>query len=44
MDVDDAALRSLIEALQTLRMKDVARENVGTLVSYLEKSLLLLKK
>ena len=43
MDVDDAALRSLTEALQMLQMKDVAGENMGTVVSYLKGSLLLLK-
>ena len=43
MDVDDSALRSLTEALQTLRMKDVAGENVGTVVSYLKGALLLLQ-
>ena len=43
MDVDDAALKSLTEALQHLRMKDVARENVETVVSYLKDALLLLK-
>ena len=43
MDVDDVALRSLTEALQRLQMKDVAGENMGTVVSYLKGSLLLLK-
>lgn len=43
MDVDDVALRSLTEALKRLQMKDVAGENMGTVVSYLKGSLLLLK-
>ena len=42
MDVDEAALRSLIQNLQLLRMKDVAGENVGTVVSYLKGALVLL--
>ena len=36
MDVDDSALKSLTEALQNLRMKDVPGDNVGTVVSYLK--------
>ena len=43
MNVDDAALRSLTEGLQSLRMKDVPGENVGTVVSYLKGALLLLQ-
>ena len=43
MNVDDAALRSLTEGLQNLRMKDVPGENVGTVVSYLKGALLLLQ-
>ena len=43
MSVDDSALRSLTEALQHLWMKDVAGENVETLVSYLKGALLLLQ-
>ena len=43
MDYDDLALHSLIEALQSLRMKDVPGENVGTVVSYLKGELLLLQ-
>jgi len=42
MDVDEAALRSLIQNLQMLCMKDVAGENVGTIVSYLKRALVLL--
>ena len=42
MDVDDSVLRLLMENLQTLWMKDVPRENVGTVVSYLKGALLLL--
>ena len=43
MYVDDSTLRSLTEALQTLRMKDVAGENMSTIVSYLKGALLLLQ-
>lgn len=43
MNVDDDALRSLIENLQSLRMKDFPGENVGTVVSYLKGVLLLLE-
>ena len=43
MDVDDPALRSLTEAFQTLRMKDMDGENVGTVVSYIKGALLLLQ-
>ena len=43
MDVDNSALRSLTKALQTLRVKDMAGENVGTVVSYLKGALLLLQ-
>jgi len=42
MDVDDAGLRYLAQSLQDLRMKDVPGENVGTVVSYLNKGALLL--
>ena len=42
MDVNHAALRSLTEALQNLRMNDVTGENLGTVVSYLKGGLLLL--
>ena len=34
MDVDDAALKSLTEALQNLRMKDFTGENVGVFSSF----------
>ena len=43
MDVYDAALCSLTESLQNLRMKDVPGKNVGTAVSYLKGALLLLQ-
>ena len=43
MDVDDPALRWLTEALQSLRVKNIIDENVGTVVSYLKGTLLLLK-
>ena len=43
MNINDAALRSLIESLHNLRMKDVPGENVGTVVSYLKVTLILLQ-
>ena len=43
MNVNDAALRSLTEGLQSMCMKDVPGENVGTVVSYLKGALLLLQ-
>ena len=43
MDFDDSAIRSLTKALQNLQMKDVAGDNVGTMVSYLKGALLLLQ-
>ena len=43
MDVDDSALRTLTQSLQTLRLKDVPGENVCTPVSYLKVALLLLQ-
>ena len=43
VDVDDAALRALTEGIQKIRTKDIPGENIGTLVSYLIGSLLLLK-
>jgi len=42
MDVDDSALRVLTENFQRLWMKDVAGENVETVVSYLKGALMLL--
>ena len=42
MDVDDSELHALTENLQSLRMKDVAGENVETVVSYLKRALMLL--
>ena len=42
MDIDDSALQSLTQNLQSLRMKDVPGENVGVVVSYLKGALLLL--
>ena len=36
MDVNDSTLRFLTQNLQTLWMKDVPGENVGTIVSYLK--------
>ena len=43
MNDNDAALPSLMEGLQNLRMKDVPGENIGTVVSYLKGTLLLLQ-
>ena len=43
IDIEDFALRSLVQSLQSLRMKDIEGENVGTVVSYLKGALLLLK-
>ena len=43
MEVEDSALCSLVQSLQTLRMKDIEGENVRTAVSYLKGALLLLK-
>ena len=43
MDVDDSALQSLTQSLQTLRLKDVPGENVCMAVSYLKVVLLLLQ-
>ena len=43
MDVEDSSLRSLVQSLQTLRMKDIEGENIATVVSYLKGALLLLK-
>ena len=43
MDVEYSALRSLVQSLQTLCMKDIEGKNVGKVVSYLKGTLLLLK-
>jgi len=43
MDADDSSLHSITQRLQTLRLKDVPDENVGTLVSYLKGALMLLQ-
>ena len=43
MNVDNAALRPLMESLQNLRMKDMPGKNVGTVVIYLKGALLLLQ-
>lgn len=42
MDIDDSSLRSLTQGIQTLCLKDVPEENVGTVVSNLKGELLLL--
>ena len=36
MDVDESALRSLDQSLQSLRMKEVPGGKFGTIVSYLK--------
>ena len=43
MNLDDAALCSLTEGLQNLRMKAVSGENIGTVFSYSTGALLLLQ-
>jgi len=43
MDIDNAKLISLTESLETLRIKDVAEDNVETVMNYLKGTLLLLK-
>ena len=43
MDVKDSTLPSLVQRLQSLWMKDIEGENVGTVVSYLKGALILLK-
>ena len=40
---DDAALQSLVQSIQSLRMKDIAGENIGTVVSYLKGVVMLLQ-
>ena len=42
MDVEDSSLRSTIERIKTVRMKDIPGENVGTTASYLKGVILLL--
>ena len=43
MDVENSALRLLTESMQNLWMKDVAGENMGTVVNYLIGALVLLQ-
>ena len=43
MNVDDAVLQSLVQSIQSLRMKEIAGENVGTVVSYLKGAVMLLQ-
>lgn len=43
MDLDTAALMSLTQSLQTLRMKDIPGEDVSTAARYLKGALLLLQ-
>ena len=43
MNVDDAVLQSLVQSIQFLRMKEIAGENVGTVVSYLKGAVMLLQ-
>ena len=42
-NADDAALRSLVQSIQTIRMKDIVGEHVGTVVSYLKGVVMLLQ-
>ena len=42
IDVDDSALRSPTQNLQTLRMKEISEENMITVISYLKGTLMLL--
>ena len=42
MNVDNSALWLFIENLQRLKMKDIAGNNVGAIISYLKGSLILL--
>ena len=42
MDVEDSSLRSIIDRIKTVRMKDIPGENVGTIASYLKGVMLLL--
>ena len=42
IDVDDSAIRILIQNLQVLQLVNVG-ENVGTLVSFLKEALMLIK-
>ena len=34
MDVEDSSLRSLVQLLQSLKLKDIEGENIATIVSY----------
>ena len=43
MDVNDSILRALMQRLQTLRLKEIPRENIYIAVSYLKGALLLLQ-
>ena len=42
-NVNDAALRLLVQSIQTIRMKDIVGEHVGTVVSYLKGVVMLLQ-
>lgn len=44
MDVDDSAIRALIQNLQVLRMKNVPRENMGMVEKILKESLIFIQK
>jgi len=43
IDVDDIALKYLTKSLQSLRKKDVAKKNMGTVSSYVKRVLLFPK-
>ena len=43
INIDNSTKNSLTQSLQTIRMKVVAGENVGTIISYLKGSIMLLQ-
>ena len=43
MNIDDVALRSLVQSIQTLQIKDIAGGYIGTVVSYLKGVVILLQ-
>ena len=43
LDVEDSDLRSTMQSLQTMHLKDIPRENVLTAVSYLKGAIMLLQ-
>ena len=42
LNVDDAALRSLVQSIQILQMKDITGGDIGTVVSHLKGAFMLL--